>query len=71
MASRGITWPGYEGEERQFAGVPGTYGPGLVVTLESAGMTEDEAKAAIKGTPLKIVDNKDAKEATKTAKGGD
>jgi hypothetical protein len=41
------------------------------VTLESAGMTEDEAKAAIKGTPLKIVDIKDAKEATKTAKGGD
>ena len=56
VMAKGITWPGYEGEERQFAGVPGTYGPGVVVSLESTGMTEKEARAAIKGTPLKIVD---------------
>jgi hypothetical protein len=65
--AKGITWPGYKGEERQFAGVPGTYGSGLVVSLESTGLTEDEAKAAIKGTPLALVDLKE----TKTAKGGD
>jgi hypothetical protein len=56
--SKGLTWPGYEGEERQFAGVPGTYGPGVVIPLESTGMTEAEAKERIAGTPLKIVDMK-------------
>ena len=61
VMAKGITWPGYEGEERQFAGVPGTYGPGVVVSLESTGMTEKEARAAIKGTLLKIVDTKEEK----------
>lgn len=56
--AKGITWPGYKGEERQFAGVPGTYGPGLVVTLESTGMSLSEARRAIAGTPLEIVDIK-------------
>ena len=62
MANKGITWPGYKGEPRVFSGVPGTYAPGVVVPLADAGMTEDEAKAAIKGTPLKIVDLKQTKD---------
>lgn len=67
---KGITWPKYAGERRQIPGVPSPkdgYGPGVVLPLSETGMTEDEAKAAIKGTPLTIVDIKDAK----TAKGGD
>ena len=55
MANKGIEWPGYKGETRTFAGVPGVYGPGVVVPLDSTGLTEDEAAEAIKGTPLKIV----------------
>lgn len=67
---KGITWPKYAGERRHFPGVPSPkdgYGPGVVLPLSEAGMTEDEAKAAIKGTPLALVDIKEAK----TAKGGD
>ena len=67
---KGLTWPKYAGERRQIPGVPspkGGYGPGVEYPLSEAGMTEDEAKAAIKGTPLAIVDPKEPK----TAKGGD
>lgn len=64
--SKGITWPGYKGEPRSFAGIPGTYAPGVVVPLVDAGMTEDEAAAAIAGTPLALVDLKEPK-----TKGGD
>lgn len=67
---KGITWPKYAGERRQIPDVPSPkdgYGPDVVLSLTDAGMTEDEAKAAIKGTDLKIVDIKEAK----TAKGGD
>ena len=53
---KGITWPGYEGGTVYFNGVPGIYGPGVVVSLESTGKTEDEMRACIEGTPLKIVD---------------
>jgi hypothetical protein len=70
MANKGLTWPNFSGERRQIPGVPSPkdgYGPDVVLSLADAGMTEDEAKAAIKGTDLKIVDIKDAK----TAKGGD
>jgi hypothetical protein len=58
MATKGIEWPGYKGESRVFSGVPGVYGPGVVVPLDSTGMTEGEAREAIKGTPLKLVDIK-------------
>ena len=71
MANKGLTWPNFSGERRQIPGVPSPkdgYGPDVVLPLAEAGMTEDEARAAIKGTPLKIVD---IKEAAKTAKGGD
>lgn len=67
---KGITWPKYAGERRQIPDVPSPkdgYGPDVVLSLTDAGMTEDEAKAAIKGTDLKIVDIKEPK----TAKGGD
>jgi hypothetical protein len=33
----------------------------VILPLSEAGMTEDEAKTAIKGTPLKIVDLKTTK----------
>jgi len=68
---KAITWPKYAGERRHFPGVPSPkdgYGPGVEFPLSEAGMTEDEAKAAIKDTPLKLVDIKEAK---KTAKDGD
>jgi hypothetical protein len=61
---KGITWPKYAGERRHFPGVPSPkdgYGPGVVFPLSEAQMTEDEAKAAIKGTPLALVDLKTAK----------
>ena len=64
--AKGLTWPKYEGECRHFSGVPspkGGYGPGVVFPLSEAGITEDEAKAAIAGTPLKLVELK--------TKGGD
>ena len=53
---KGITWPDYEGGTKYFAGVPGIYGPGIVVTLESTGRSEDEMRELIVGTPLVIVD---------------
>ena len=56
MANKGITWPGYKGPEVLFPGIPGVYAPGVVVTLESTGHSEDEMRALIKGSPLKIVD---------------
>jgi len=53
---KGITWPDYEGGTKYFAGVPGIYGPGIVVTLESTGKSEAEMRELIVGTPLVIVD---------------
>ncbi len=67
---KAITWPKYAGERRHFPGVPSPkdgYGPGVEYPLSEAGMTEAEAKAAIRGTPLTLVDIKEPK----TAKGGD
>ena len=67
---KAITWPKYTGERRHFPGVPSPrdgYGEGVVLPLSETGMSEDEAKAAIKGTPLVLVDLKEAK----TTKGGD
>ena len=55
---KGITWPDYEGGTVYFAGVPGIYGPGIVVTLESTGKSEAEMRELIVGTPLVIVDMK-------------
>lgn len=55
MKDLGITWPGYEGAEVHFPGVPGVYAPGVVVPLASTGRTEDEMRELIKGTPLAIV----------------
>lgn len=60
--SKGLTWPGYKGEARQFAGVPGVYGPGIVIPLKAIGMTEQEAREAIQGTPLELVDTTKKKE---------
>ena len=65
--AKGITWPGYKGEPRNFAGIPGTYAPGVVVSLADAGLTEDEAAEAIEGSPLALVDLKEPK----TKGGGD
>jgi hypothetical protein len=67
---KGLTWPNFAGERRTVPGVPSPkdgYGPGVVLPLTEAGMTEDEATAAIKDTPLKLVDLKEPK----TTKGGD
>lgn len=64
---KGLTWPNFTGERRTIPGVPSPkdgYGEGVVLPLSEAGMTEDEAKAAIRGTPLRIVD-------IPTKKGGD
>lgn len=55
MKDLGITWPGYEGAEVHFPGVPGVYGPGVVVPLASTGRTEDEMRELIEGSPLAIV----------------
>ena len=57
--SKGVTWPGYKGPEVHFPGIPGLYAPGRVVPLDSTGRTEEQMRALIKGTPLKIVDSKD------------
>lgn len=54
--AKGITWPGYEGEPRHFTGIPGVYGPGVVLPLESIGISEEGARERIAGTPLEIVD---------------
>ena len=62
--SKGLTWPGFKGERRTLPGVPSPkdgYGPGVVHPLSEAGMTEDEAAAAIENTPLKLVDLKEPK----------
>ena len=59
--AKGITWPDYKGEPRHYPGIPGVYGPGVVVPLESTGLTEGEAKAAIKDSPLELVDLKEKK----------
>jgi len=50
-------------ERRHFAGFPGEYGPGVVVPLETTGLTEDEARARIKAEnlPLRIVPLKEEK----------
>jgi len=65
--AKGITWPAYKGPTVHLPGIPGIYGPGIVVSLESTGRSEDEMRRLIKGSPLKIVDlKKDAK-----AKGGE
>jgi len=56
---KAITWPNFTGERRTISGVPSPkdgYGTGVMLPLSEAGMTEDEARAAIKGTPLKLVD---------------
>jgi hypothetical protein len=61
---KGLTWPNYKGEPRHLSGVPSPkdgYGPGVVFPLTEAGMTEDEAKAAIEGSPLKLVEIKETK----------
>lgn len=65
--AKGITWPGYEGPTVHFPGIPGIYGTGIVVSLESTGRTEDEMRGLIKGSPLKIVDLKESNK----AKGGE
>ena len=62
--AKGLTWPNFSGEARHIPGVPSPvegYSEGVILPLSEAGMTEDEAKAAIKGTPLKIVDIKTTK----------
>lgn len=66
--TKGLTWPDAI-ETRHFAGFPGEYGPGVVVPLETTGMSEDEAKARIKAgnLPIKIV----PLAATETEKGGE
>lgn len=53
---KGITWPDYKGAEAYFPGVPGVYGPGVVVPLASTDHSEAEMRVLIKGTPLEIVD---------------
>ena len=61
---KGLTWPGFSGEARTIPGVPspaGGYTAGAILPLSDTGMTEDEAKAAIKGTPLKLVDTSKTK----------
>ena len=58
---KGITWPDYEGPEVYFPGVPGVYGKGTVVPLADLGRDEAEVRALIEGSPLKIVDLKEAK----------
>jgi hypothetical protein len=67
---KGLHWPNFTGERRTVPGVPSPkdgYGPGVVLLLSDIGMTEDEAKAAIKGTPLTLTDVKEPK----TTKAGD
>lgn len=62
--AKGLTWPNFAGEPQWIPGVPSPkegYGPGVILPLSEAQMTEDEAKTAIKGTPLKIVDLKTTK----------
>ena len=56
MTDLGITWPGYEGEPRHFTGVPGVYGPGVVVALSETGRTADELRELLAGTPLELVE---------------
>jgi hypothetical protein len=72
---KGLTWPNYEGEPRIVPGVPsprGGYGPGIVLPLSEAGLTEDEAAKVIAGTGLEIVDLPEPEAPkTKTKKGGD
>jgi len=64
--SKGITWPQAQaGGPFHFPGIPGIYGAGVVVPLESTGRSEEEMAALIAGTPLEIIDLPD-----KTRKGG-
>lgn len=51
-----ITWPGHQGEPRQFLGVPGTYGPGTSIPLSELGLTASEARRLVADTPLEVVE---------------
>lgn len=65
MPKRGVTWPGQQGAEVHFSGVPGLYAPGRIVPLASTGLTEDEMAEVIErtGVPLEIVDMPPARKA--------
>ena len=73
MKGVGITQPDAI-ETRHFSGFPGVYGPGIVVPLESTGMTKQEAEARIRAEklPLVIVEPEKPKAAVKAdEKGGE
>lgn len=52
-----LTLPGAPNREHTIFGITGVYRPDRAVPLEEAGVTEKEAKEAIRaGAPLEIVD---------------